>query len=57
MLRAVFATYVHDLSPVIVKFTDSLQLRWYGLSYLMGFVAGYYLLKALAKRMARNRRR
>ena len=50
MLRPVFATYVHDLSPVIVRFTDTLQLRWYGLAYLAGFVAGYYLLRMLARR-------
>ena len=46
----VFATYVHDLNPVLLRITDSLQLRWYGLAYLMGFVAGFYLLRHLARR-------
>lgn len=47
---AVFATYVHDLDPVLWRINDVLQLRWYGLSYLAGFVAGLLLLKYLARR-------
>jgi phosphatidylglycerol:prolipoprotein diacylglycerol transferase len=46
----VFATYVHDLNPVLLRFTDAIQLRWYGLAYLMGFVAGFFLLRNLARR-------
>lgn len=45
-----FATYVHDLNPVLLRITDAIQLRWYGLAYLMGFVAGFYLLRNLARR-------
>ena len=45
-----FATYVHDLSPVLIRFTDAIQLRWYGLAYLAAFVAGAWLLNVLAKR-------
>jgi len=44
------ATYVHDLNPVLWKITDAIQLRWYGLAYLMGFVAGFHLLRNLARR-------
>jgi phosphatidylglycerol:prolipoprotein diacylglycerol transferase len=44
------ATYVHDLDPVIWRITDAIQLRWYGLAYLMGFVAGFWLLRNLAQR-------
>lgn len=46
----VFATYVHQLDPVIFQVGDSLALRWYGLAYLAGFLAGYVLLKRLAER-------
>jgi phosphatidylglycerol:prolipoprotein diacylglycerol transferase len=46
----VFATYVHDLNPVLLRITESIQLRWYGLAYLAGFVAGFYLLRHLARR-------
>jgi len=44
------AFYVHQLDPVIVQFTEDIKLRWYGLAYLAGFAAGYFLLKRLAER-------
>lgn len=44
------AYYIHRLDPVILKVTDWLQLRWYGLAYVAGFIAGYYLLKWWARR-------
>jgi phosphatidylglycerol:prolipoprotein diacylglycerol transferase len=46
----VFATYVHQLDPVIFQLTETIALRWYGLAYLAGFLAGYVLLKHLAER-------
>ncbi|MDB6076254.1 MAG: prolipoprotein diacylglyceryl transferase, partial [Akkermansiaceae bacterium] len=46
----VLAVYVHDLSPVLIKFTEAIQLRWYGLAYLGGFVIGAWLLNILSKR-------
>jgi phosphatidylglycerol:prolipoprotein diacylglycerol transferase len=46
----VFATYVHDLNPVALPIYGGLALRWYGLAYLMGFVAGFLLLRNLAQR-------
>lgn len=45
-----FATYVHDLNPVLLRITDAIQLRWYGLAYLAGFVGGFLLLRHLARR-------
>ena len=45
-----FATYVHQLDPIIVRFSDSIALRWYGLAYLAGFFLGYLLLKRLAEK-------
>ncbi len=50
MLRAVLAIYVHDLDPVALPIYGSVALRWYGLAYLVGFVAGFFLLRHLAKR-------
>ncbi len=44
----IFGTYVHDLNPVLLKITEAIQLRWYGLAYLAGFMAGFYLLKHLS---------
>lgn len=46
----VLATYVHDLSPEIIKINEQFALRWYGLAYLAGFVAGFYFLRYLATR-------
>ncbi len=45
-----FATYVHDLNPVLIRFSDAIQLRWYGLAYLAAFVVAAWLLNVLAKR-------
>lgn len=44
------ATYVNDLNPVILEITDSIKLRWYGLAYLLAFMAGYLLLKWMGDR-------
>ncbi len=44
-----FATYVHHLDPIALK-AGFLTLRWYGLAYLGGFAAGYFLLRYLAQR-------
>ncbi len=46
----VLATYVHDLDPVIFSISEKIKLRWYGLSYVMGFMAAYYILLRLARR-------
>ena len=46
----ILATYIHDLDPVLVKIWGPLQVRWYGLSYLAAFVAGYFILRSLARR-------
>lgn len=45
-----FATYVHNLDPVIFQISGGIALRWYGLAYLAGFLAGFLLLKRLAER-------
>lgn len=44
------AVYVHDLDPVIFSITEKVKLRWYGLSYVMGFAVGYFVLLRLARR-------
>jgi phosphatidylglycerol:prolipoprotein diacylglycerol transferase len=41
---------VHDLNPVLLRITDAIQLRWYGLAYLAGFLGGFLLLRHLARR-------
>ena len=46
------ADSIHNLSPIIIRFSDDpdIALRWYGLSYVLAFVAGYYLLRFLVRR-------
>ena len=41
---------VHDFDPVIFDIWGPLKLRWYGLSYLLGFVAAFLLLRFLSRR-------
>ncbi|MBY0412820.1 MAG: prolipoprotein diacylglyceryl transferase [Bdellovibrionales bacterium] len=41
--------YVHDIDPIIFDF-GSLQIRWYGLMYVIGFIIAGYLLRVLVKK-------
>jgi phosphatidylglycerol:prolipoprotein diacylglycerol transferase len=42
--------YIHRLHPELLRFSDHLAIRWYGLSYLAGFVLGYLLLKRFIRK-------
>lgn len=42
--------YLHRISPFVIRFGESFGLRWYGLSYVAGFAAGFLLLRYLSKR-------
>ncbi len=44
------AEYLHRLNPVLLRITDSIQLRWYGIAYVMGFLAGWWLLVRWARK-------
>ncbi len=44
--------WFHDLSPFALRFTPTFGLRWYGLSYALGFVVAFLMLRLLAKRHA-----
>jgi phosphatidylglycerol:prolipoprotein diacylglycerol transferase len=49
-------SYVHDLSPFILKLPDTalwgdqFGFRWYGFSYMLGFICAYQLIVWLAGR-------
>ncbi|HYY29471.1 MAG TPA: prolipoprotein diacylglyceryl transferase [Chthoniobacterales bacterium] len=45
-----FAFYVHHLSPFLIQFSNQIGIRWYGLAYIAGFVAAFYLMKWLAQK-------
>lgn len=38
------AYWTHNLSPFLIRFTDDIGIRYYGLSYLLGFVTAALLL-------------
>ncbi|MCC8020370.1 MAG: prolipoprotein diacylglyceryl transferase [Akkermansia sp.] len=42
--------YVHDLDPVLIRITETIAVRWYGLAYIAGFVAAYWLLRYLSRK-------
>lgn len=44
------AYYIHNLSPFIIRFSDTFGLRWYGFAYMMGFLVAYLLLQREARR-------
>lgn len=39
------AAWLHDLDPYAVKLWEGGPVRWYGLSYLLGFAIGYLLIR------------
>lgn len=43
------AYWVHDLSPFLIQFNESIGIRYYGLSYLLGFILGGWILWIAAK--------
>ena len=43
------AYYVHNLNPLIFQL-GPVKPRWYGLAYLMGFLAAYLLIMKLSRR-------
>lgn len=44
------AVYIHDLSPFAIRFTETMGIRWYGLSYLAGFLSAYFIILNLSKK-------
>jgi phosphatidylglycerol:prolipoprotein diacylglycerol transferase len=50
----VLAYYVHDLSPFLIQFTEKIGIRWYGLAYVLGFLAVYMLIRMFIRRKYYN---
>lgn len=42
--------WVHDLSPFLVRFTETFGIRWYGLAYVLGFLCAYLMLRWLVRK-------
>lgn len=41
--------WVHNLNPVLIPIYGQFAIRYYGLSYILGFVFGYWLMKKMVK--------
>lgn len=39
---------VHDLSPFLWRISGEFGIRWYGLSYMVGFIIAYFVIRWLA---------
>ena len=42
-------SYLHDLSPFLLRISGEIGLRWYGLAYLAGFLVAGQLIARLVK--------
>lgn len=42
--------YIHELNPFAIQFSESFGIRWYGLSYMLGFICAYLLIRWLTYR-------
>ncbi len=42
--------FIHDIDPVLFHVWGPIAIRWYGLSYVVGFVAAFLILNHWAKR-------
>jgi phosphatidylglycerol:prolipoprotein diacylglycerol transferase len=42
--------WVHDLDPFLVRFTDTIGVRYYGLAYLAGFAIAWWALRFYGRR-------
>lgn len=43
------AAYLHQLDPFAIEFSRGFGIRWYGLSYLVGFAIGYLLIRRMVR--------
>ncbi|MCB0321056.1 MAG: prolipoprotein diacylglyceryl transferase, partial [Bdellovibrionales bacterium] len=41
--------YFHAINPFAIQLTESFGIRWYGLAYLAGFLAGYFSIRWMVK--------
>lgn len=50
MIPLPLAFWTHNLDPVLFNVWGPLAVRWYGISYLLGFLGAYLLLMRMSKR-------
>ncbi|MCA9272395.1 MAG: prolipoprotein diacylglyceryl transferase [Phycisphaerales bacterium] len=49
-MTATLGAWLHDLSPFALRISGSFGIRWYGLSYALGFFCAWLALRFLHKR-------
>ena len=42
--------YIHNINPIVLELPGPLAVRWYGISYLLGFVTAILLLRGWSKK-------
>jgi phosphatidylglycerol:prolipoprotein diacylglycerol transferase len=42
--------WFHTLDPIIWKISGDIAVRWYGVSYILGFIVAYMVMRRLARR-------
>ena len=42
--------YIHNINPIVLDLPGDLAVRWYGISYLLGFIACILLLRHWSKK-------
>lgn len=50
MTLAPLAYWVHDLNPFLIRFTDKIGIRYYGLAYVLGFVVAAWMCVRYARK-------
>ena len=48
-MTATSTHWVHDLSPFLLQFSETIGIRYYGLAYVLGFVCAAWLLRCYAR--------
>lgn len=48
-MTATLAAYLHTIDPYAIMLWEGGPIRWYGLSYLLGFFIAYHLIKRVAR--------
>ncbi len=44
-MHTFLATYVHHLDPIVIPVSGDFGIRWYGLAYVAGFMAAFFLMR------------
>lgn len=48
-MGALLAVYLHNIDPYAIKLWEGGPIRWYGLSYLLGFLIAYWVIRRIAR--------